>query len=144
MNKTKLSAKDYLSQAWEIKIRLEAMAEQLEFLKAAAVYVSPQFSDRPKTASRNIHETEDAVIRILEFQERMDKQYVKLNEINEMINSVSRPAAQAILVKRYLGGNTWNEISKSLHISRSRIFELHSAALAEIEKSVLNRTVSDE
>ena len=139
-----MTAKEYLSQARSIKIRLGAMAEQLEFLKSAAVYVSPQLSDMPKPASTNIHKTEDAIIRVVEFENRMMKQYVLLDEINETISNVSNPTAQAILVKRYIGCGSWDEIACALYVSRSRVFDLHKAALDEIEKIILNRTVLDE
>lgn len=139
-----ISAKEYLMQAQSIKMRLEAMAEQLAFLKSATQYLSPQYSDMPKTSTKNIHKNEDAIVRVLEYEEKMRKYHAKLNEINEAIDSVSNPTAQAILAKRYLGRNIWDEIAQLLYISRSRVFELHNAALIEIENTILNRTVSDE
>jgi DNA-directed RNA polymerase specialized sigma subunit len=138
-----MTAKDYLSQAWSIKIRLDAMVEQLKFLKSAAEHISPRLSDTP-TQSRNIHRAEDAYVRVMEFEERMHEQYVKLNEISEAINSVSDPTAQAILVRRYLGRNTWDEIVCAVHVSRSHVIRLHIAALAEIEKTGRFGTVWDE
>ena len=138
-----MTAKEYLSQAWSIRIRLEAMAEQLEFLKSTAQYIVPQYSDMPKPATPNIHKNEDAIIRVITYKERMEKQFAKLDEINETINSVSNPTSQAILVKRYIGRNTWDEITSAVYVSRSHAFELHNAALAEIEKLIQKRTVSD-
>lgn len=139
-----MTAKEYLSQAWSIKTRLEVMADQLAFLKSTALYVTSQYSDMPKSGIRNIHKNEDAIVRILDYEEQMRKQYALLDEINETINSVSNATSQAILVKRYLGHNTWDEIVKTIYISRSHVFELHKAALIEIDKLILKRTVSHE
>ena len=139
-----MTAKEYLSQAWAIKNRLEAMVEQLAFLKSTAMYTTTQFSDMPRPCTQNIRKNEDAIIRVLNYEERIQKQYAKLDEINATINGLSDSTAQAILSKRYLGHNTWDEIASALYISRSRVFELHNAALAEIEKTGLNRTVLDE
>ena len=121
---------------------LEAMAEQLAFLEAAAEYVSPSF-DGTKSATRNVRKNEDAVVRLRVFKERMDALYVKLDEVNEVIYSVSDSTMQSILVKRYLGNKTWGEIIGEVFIGRSRLFELHNAALAEIEALISERTKSD-
>ena len=139
-----MTAKEYLNQAWSIKIRLEAMSEQLAFLKSAALCITPQYSDMPRPATRNVHKNEDAIIRVMDFEERLRKQYDKLDEINETISGVSDPTAQRILAKRYFKRNTWNGIARQLYLSRSRVFALHNAALDEIQKKGLNRTVLDE
>jgi hypothetical protein len=139
-----MTAKEYLSQAARITAKLKAMSEQLEYLKAAAEYISPQWSDMPRPATRNVHKSEDAILRVMDFEDRMHDLFGLLEEITSVINSVSDTTAQAILTKRYLAANTWEQISRELYISRSHVFELHNAALAEIEKSRLNQTVSDE
>lgn len=90
-----MTAKEYLSQAQAIKTRLAAMSEQLKFLRDAAEYVGPYIRDMPKP-SRNIHKTEDACIRVIAFEERMDAQYAKLTEISETINPC-RPLARRVV-----------------------------------------------
>ena len=109
------------------------MAEQLEFMKSTAMYFSPQYSDMPKP-SQNIRKTEDAIIRVLDCEERIRKQHAKLDEINETINSVSNPTAQAILVKRYLGGKTWVEIAQEMYISERHTRRVHNDGLAEVDR----------
>jgi len=120
------------------------MTEQLAFLKSTAQYLAPQFHHAPASNPPNVHRQEDRIIHVLDYEEQIKKLYDKLAEVSAAINSVSNPTAQAILVKRYLGRGSWDEIVNEVHISRSRMFELHNAALAEIENSGLNRTVLDE
>jgi DNA-directed RNA polymerase specialized sigma subunit len=133
-----MKAKDYLLQATEIKIRLEAMAEQLIFLKSTAMYNSPQYiyARAKNTNSCNIHKNQERIAEVLDFEDEIKKKYDKLDEINQIINSLSNPLAHKILVKRYLGSNTWKEIAKAVYTSRSRIFEIHNEALAEIEEKI--------
>jgi hypothetical protein len=64
-----MTAKEYLSQIKRIQTRLSAMADQLECLKSSAEYISPQFSDMPRPATRNVHKNEDAILRVIEWQE---------------------------------------------------------------------------
>jgi DNA-directed RNA polymerase specialized sigma subunit len=138
-----MTAKQYLSQAREIKMRLEAMKEQLAFLKSAAEYVTPELSALPKPATPKPHVGEDAIIRVLDLEARMKEQYGKLDEISEAINGITDPIAHAILVKRYLKNQTWSEIVSAMHVSRSRVFAAHAAALGEIEKTRLKKPVLD-
>ena len=129
-----MNGKEYLSQAAAIKTRLETMAEQLKFLKSTALYNSPQYSHAPGTGQRNIHKHQDTIAEAIDFEAEIKKQYAQLDEINQTINSLSNPTAQSILVKRYLGRNTWKEIAAAVYVSRSSIFAIHNAALAEIER----------
>ena len=136
-----MTALQYLQQARSIPIRLNAMAEQLERLKSAAEYVAPQLSDMPKSATRNVRANEDAIIRLMDYEERMKAQYGRLAEINEMINAVADPILHALLVKRYISGKPWAVISSELYYSEAQVYRLHSAALEEVERLIANASV---
>ena len=136
-----MTALEYLQQARSIPIRLNAMAEQLERLRSAAEYVAPRLSDMPKSSTRNIRASEDAIIRYLDFEERMKAQYDKLTEINETINAVSDPILHALLVKRYISGKPWAAISSELFYSEAQVYRLHTAAIEEVERLIANESV---
>ena len=137
----RVTALQYLQQARSIPIRLNAMAEQLERLKSAAEYVAPQLSDMPKSTTRNVRANEDAIIRLMDYEERMKAQYGRLAEINEMINAVADPILHALLVKRYISGKPWAVISSELYYSEAQVYRLHSAALEEVERLIANASV---
>jgi hypothetical protein len=128
-----MTAKEYLSRAKNIKIRISTMSEQLEYLKAAALYTSPPIGDAPKPHIRNIRKNEDAYIRVIEKENEIKAAQEKLLEIAAAIDSVKDPILQAIVCKRYLCGKAWYDISCELNFSISRIYELHRDALAEID-----------
>ncbi len=128
-----MTAKEYLSQARSIKILIDAMSEQLAFLKETAKYISPCLSDMPKTPC-SIHKIEDACIRVMEKEEQIKEQYNKLDEINTAIYAVSDPIQRAILVKRYLSNKTWAEIAQETFISLRHVQRIHNTALGEITK----------
>ena len=129
-----MTARQYLQQARGIKIRLDAMAEQLEFLKSAAEHVTTHYSDMPKPAGRNIRKGEDAIIRVLDFESRMKAQYDKLAEINDTVDMLHDPFQRAVLVKHYFSGKTWPEVALETYYSERTIRSIHTAALAEVEK----------
>ena len=142
----RMTALEYLQQARSIPIRLNAMAEQLERLKSAAEYVAPSLSHMPKSPTRNVHASENAIIRFIDAEERMKDQYDKLAGINETINAVGDPILHALLVKRYISGKSWALISSELHYSEAQVYRLHASALEEVERLIANtmkQTVHD-
>lgn len=136
-----MTAFQYLQQARCIPIQLNAMAEQLERLRSAAEYIAPRLSDMPKSATRNVRAGEDAIIRVMDFEERMKAQYEKLAEINETISAVADPILQALLVKRYVSGKSWALISSELSYSVAQVYRLHSAALEEVERLIADESI---
>ena len=135
-----MTAKEYLSQAIGIKMRLDAMAVQLDFLKSAAISVTPCYNGLPKPANRNIHRNEDAILRILEFEEKMAELQAELSGICAVISAVTDPAAHTVLVKRYMEGKPWRKIASELHISDPQTYRLHNDALAKIEILIVNES----
>jgi DNA-directed RNA polymerase specialized sigma24 family protein len=131
-----MTARQYLSEARNIKFRLAAMSEQREFLKAAAAHVTTQFSDMPKSATPNFRKSEDAIIRIADFEERITAQYDKLAEISDTVDKLQDPLHRTVLVKHYFSGKTWREVAAETYYSERTVRNVHSDALAEVEKLI--------
>ena len=136
-----MTAKEFLSQARTIKLRLETMAEQLVFLKSAAEYAAPCLSKAPR-CPRNPNKNEAAILRVLEMEERMAAAREKLNKVSELIDKVPEPTQQAILVKRYLSKKTWADISREMYYSVPRIYEMHRDALNTVQAVLDNHSES--
>jgi len=134
-----MTAKEYLSQARKIDIKLKAMAEQLEHLKSAAEYVGVQYSDMPRPV-RNIHRSEDAMVRVMDMEKRINAEFIRLTEISATIEQMSDPVLYTLLVKRYLTGEAWQDIAEDMSVSISHLYRLHSAALDEIENLIANES----
>ena len=133
-----MTAKEYLSQARRINTRIKAMAEQLEYLKAATEHTGTRYSDMPKPANRNIRKNEDAMIKVVDLERRINDQFNRLADISATIESVSDPILQTLLVKRYLKCEPWQEISCEMHFSPCHIYRLHNTALDEVEIVISN------
>ena len=131
-----MTAKEYLHQARNIQIKLGAMVEQLQFLLAAAESITPQYSNSPKPGTCNIHKNEDAIIRVLDYEQRMKEQYSKLNEINDIVEKLEDPLQRMVLVKHYFSGKTWREIAHETYYCERTIRYVHTAALTEVEKLI--------
>lgn len=135
-----MTAKEYLLQAKSLKIRIGTMHEQLEYLRSAALYDPPQYSNMPRSSTRNIHKNEDAIIRVMDKEEQIKATQAKLGEVVATIDRIENPVHQAILVKRYISEKLWSEISAEIYISVTRLYELHRDALAEVEAILKERS----
>ena len=131
-----MTAKEDLGQAWHIKKRMSSLSEQLAYLRSAAEYVSPQFSETPKAPFPNVHANENAIMSILDFEERLQKQYAKLNEIVCAISGLADPEAQSVVFKRYLEQKTWQEIASETFVSVRQAHRLHQMGIDEIEQKL--------
>jgi DNA-directed RNA polymerase specialized sigma subunit len=135
-----MTAKEYLLQAKSLKIRIETMREQLEFLRSAAEYSPPNYSNMPKSKTPNVRKNEESIIRLIEKNEQIETAEKTLSEIIATIDSISDPIKQAVLTKRYLSGKSWAEISAEMFVGTAQIFRHHKEGLEDIEKLIANES----
>ena len=131
-----MNAKEYLSGAWKIKLRIESMTEVLAFLRSAATYTTSQYSDTPGSATRNVHKNEDAIVRLMDFEERVRREQRKLNEVLILIANIADPTEQAVIVKRYVERKTWGDIASEIYVSEKTARNIHATALIGVEKTL--------
>ena len=128
-----MTAKYYLSGYKRIKMRLQTMTEQYEQLKSATLYLGVNYSEAPKPAYPNPRRGEEAILRMLEMESRMNSEFSKLAEISETIEKLANPLHQRVLVKHYISDETWNEIAAGISITTRHLRRIHAKALEELE-----------
>ena len=127
-----MNAKEYLAQVGTIQRRIKCLTAQVQFMREAADSVSTIISDTPRPAARNIHRTENAVIRIVDMEDKLQRELDKLAVANELISRLPDPEEQEVLIKRYLNGQRWDEIVSDLDLSSRKVFQIHESALLHI------------
>lgn len=138
MSKPKLSAKDYLSQAYRIDQRINSKIEQVQSLRDLATKASATLSDIPPSkGTRNIHRMEDIIAKMMDLESEVNADLTQLinlkHEIVTVIKLVEPPELQTLLELRYLCFKTWEEISAALHLDIRWIHHLHNKALSEVD-----------
>jgi DNA-directed RNA polymerase specialized sigma subunit len=136
-----MTAKEYLSQAWRLKTRIENMAEILAFMKSSAEYPAHAFSDMPRPPQRNIYRNEDAIVRAMEYERRIEAERDKLSSAMNTITAIEDATAQAIVVKRYIDRKTWESIAVETYVSLRQVHRLHGQVLAEITAKLQDGTL---
>lgn len=137
MDTEKLTAKEYLSQAYRIDQRINSKILQVQSLHDLATKASATVSDMPRSASPNHHRMEDFITKALDLESEINadlKELIDLKrEVVTVIKCVERTELQTILEMRYLCFETWEEIAVALHYDLRHIHRLHGRALTEVE-----------
>ena len=128
-----MKPKEYLSQAWYLDKRIKTKERQLDWLKAHAVYVSPEISEMPKNPSLRRSPVEEAVVRIVDLEKEINTGIANLMqlkiEIGQTIRSINSMECETLLEMRYLTFMTWEQIAAQLGYSQDYIYHLHRKAL---------------
>ena len=128
-----MTAKEYLSQAHRLDMRIQNLNDEIESMNALATKVTSTVSDMPRSASRNVHRTEDIIVNIMEFQDELEEAMNKLvnlkRDIWNTISKLDNDEYRVLLEKRYLSSERWEEIAVEMGYSIDHIFRMHREAL---------------
>ena len=137
MNKPKLSAKDYLSQAYRIDQRINSKIEQVQSLRALAEKATATLSGAPNKGTRNVHRMENIIVKMVDMESEINSDLNRLidlkHEIVTVVKCVESPELKTLLELRYLCFKTWEEISVNLHLDIRWVHRLHNRALSEVD-----------
>jgi hypothetical protein len=137
MNNQTLSAKDYLSQAYRIDLRINSKIEQVQSLRDLAEKAVTTLSETPNNGTRNIRRMEGVIAKIVDLESEINADIDGLvdlkREIVSLIKYVEDPELRTLLELRYLCFKTWEQISVELHLDIRWIHRLHNKALNEVD-----------
>ena len=132
-----MTAKEYLGQARFLDMRINSKIQQIASLNELATRCTATISDMPKSPNRGGSRMADAVIKIIDLQEELNRDINKLvelkREIMGVIKAVPNVEYQTVLEKRYLCFITWEQIAVDMNYSMQYTFRIHEKALKEIE-----------
>lgn len=137
MNQPSLTAKEYLSQAFRIDLRIRSKIEQVQSLRDLAEKATVTFSDMPSSGTRNIDRMEDIIAKMVDLESEIKADIDGLlelkSEIMSVINLVDGPDSRTILELRYLCFKSWEQISVELFYDIRHTHRLHSQALRKVD-----------
>lgn len=132
-----MTAKEYLGQARFLDMRINSKIQQIASLNELATRCTATISDMPKSPNHGGSRMADAVIKIIDLQEEINRDINKLvelkREIMGVIKAVPNVEYQTVLEKRYLCFITWEQIAVDMNYSMQYTFRIHEKALKEIE-----------
>ena len=137
MDKQQTAVKNFLMKAYYVDEHINSKLEQVASLNELAVKATSTMSDMPGSPNRNIHKTEDIIVKILDLQREIQEDANELLNLKQMIRrcikQVPDPESQIILEERYLRMVKWEQIATTMKMSMRTVFRLHDESLKKIE-----------
>ena len=136
MEVKKMTAKEYLGQAYRIDQRINSKLEQLSSLRNLATKATSTLSDAPPSGTRNVHRMEDVIVKIVDMENEINADIDKLvdlkQEIIRVIKAVENSELHTLLELRYLCFKTWEEISVEMGYTMRHLYRMRDEALKKI------------
>lgn len=131
-----MTAKEYLSKAFYLNMRIRSKNEEIAVMNALVTRVTSTFSDTPGSGTRNDHKMEEVILNILEYEDEVKEamnQLVSLKrEIRDVIEQVDNDEYRVLLEMRYLSSKRWEQIAVEMGYSIEHVYHLHREALKKV------------
>nr|DAF19251.1 MAG TPA: Protein of unknown function (DUF1492) [Caudoviricetes sp.] len=132
-----MTAKEYLSQAYRLDQRIDSKIAQVASLNDLATKCTATLTGMPRNPNRGGSTMADAVCKIVDLQEEINRDIDRLvdlkREIVAVIKAVENPEYQVMLEKRYLSFQTWEQIAVDMNYSIQHIYRLREKAYAAVQ-----------
>ena len=128
-----MTAKEFLSQARYLDMRINSKVEQIDSLNDLATKCTSTITGMPHNPSASTSLMADAVCKIVDLEKEINKDAMMLvelkREIMGVISAVENTECQVLLEKRYLCNTPWEQIAVDMSYGIDNIFKLHKKAL---------------
>lgn len=129
-----MTAKEYLSQARYLDLRINSKIQQVASLNDLATKATSTLTGMPRNPNHASSTMEEAIAKIVDFQSEINRDIDRLvdlkQEITATIKAVGNNEYQTILEKRYLCFLSWEKIAVDMGYSIRNVQILHGKALA--------------
>jgi DNA-directed RNA polymerase specialized sigma subunit len=137
MDTTKLTAKEFLNQAYRIDQRINSKLEQVQSLRDLAARATATLSDMPRIPNPSHHRMEDFIDKAMDLESEINADLCRLidikREIVTVVKCVENRELQTLLEMRYLCFKTWEEIAAEMHFDLRWVYRLHGRALEDVD-----------
>ena len=135
-----MTAKEYLQQYRNANREINAKLDQISRLRELATKTTQTLTaDRVQSSPEN--KLEHICAKIADMEAEVDAQIDQLQVIKErvekVIGQVSDASQRAVLERRYINGERWEEIAVELNYTYRHVTRLHGEALQKIKDVLL-------
>ena len=127
-----MTAKEYLSQAYRLDLRINTKIQQVDQLSSLAQKATAMISGMPKQTTKS----DSLLVKIIdlqwEIQDDIDGLVDLKREISHAINHLTGDH-QLVLEKRYLCYQSWDKIAQDMQYDERHVLRLHGQALLLID-----------
>ena len=128
-----MTAKEYLSQARHLDLRINSKVQQVASLNDLATKTTSVLTGMPHNPNHATSTMEEAIAKIIDLQSEINSDIDQLVELKQKISTtikaVANPEYHTLLEKRYLCFLSWEQIAVDMGYSIHHLYKLHSVAL---------------
>ena len=132
-----MTAKEYLSEAFNLKRSIEIKMKRAEVLRKLAERARVEISELPKSPNHLKFPMEEAMIKLLTVEEEIlrdtDELTRVMRSIQSAINDVPDSSCRLVLEMRYLAFMKWEDIASELGWASNHVFYVHRNALRMVK-----------
>ena len=140
-----MTAKEYLSQAYNLDLRITGKLAQLDSLQALTQKVTVSYDRQPVSHTRNVSSLEDTILHLVEVENEINASIDSLvtlkMEIATSIAGVENTDYQILLEQRYICFHPWEKIASELQCTVRWVHELHKRALVAFQQMLDEKEV---
>ena len=144
MNDTK-QARAYLWRVRDAERELKRLEEEYEQAKADILHLKAMEYDKDKVSNSRIGDLSDAIAALEGYAERIAKQWDKLIALREdakaRIEQIADGRYRDVLVRRYLQGQSFEQVAVGMGFDYRWTRRLHGRALSEFQKLTLESPI---
>ena len=133
----KMTARQYLGQAYRLDQRINSKLMQLALLRGNAMNLSTNIREISIQTSRDNARMENTLLKIIDQEREIDEEIDRLvdlkAEIKKLIDGVENIECRLILELRYLCFRSWEEIAVEMDYSIDYVFKIHRKALEMVD-----------
>lgn len=133
MEEKKMTARQYLSQAYRLDQRINSKLTQLSLLRGNAVNITAKLNEVTVQTSHDNTKMENTILKIVEQEREIDDEIDRLvdlkAEVRKVIGNVENIDCRLLLELRYLCFRSWEEIAVEMDYSMDNVFRIHRKAL---------------
>lgn len=131
-----MTAKEYLSQAYRLDLRINSKIEQVASLNDLARKATSVITGMPHSPNKGKSAMADTIDKIVDLQNEINADIDRLVDLKaEMVNvikAVGNKEYQTLLEKRYLCFMTWESIAVDMGYSIQHLYRLRDKAYQEV------------
>lgn len=128
-----MTAKEYLWRVRDAERDLKSLEQEYEQAKADILHLKAIQYDGDKVTGGKIGDLSDAIAVIEGYMERLNAQWDKLialrKEAKVLIDQISDGRYREILTRRYLQGQSWEQVAVCMGYDYYHVHKLHGKAL---------------
>lgn len=129
-------AKEYLLQVKKLDANIDSMLEQVSHLRALSTKITTTLRQDSSFGGSNQDKIGDAIAKIVdlenEINRKIDEYADKKREICSVIEKVENADQAALLHKRYLLYEPWEQIALEMHCTYRNACYIHGRALQAV------------